>query len=46
MVWRQGGGGFLVVCQESDVEFFADYSDMESHDGDQEMTEQVRHCDH
>ncbi|XP_052804089.1 E3 ubiquitin-protein ligase Mdm2-like isoform X2 [Mya arenaria] len=33
-------GGFLVVCKESDVEFFADYSDMESHDGDQELSEQ------
>ncbi|XP_052252811.1 E3 ubiquitin-protein ligase Mdm2-like [Dreissena polymorpha] len=35
-----GEGCFLVVCQESDVEFFADDSDMESVDGDRELSEQ------
>jgi hypothetical protein len=32
---------FLVVCKESDVEFFADCSDSDSNDGDKELTEAV-----
>lgn len=35
----RSGQGFLVVCQESDVEFFADYSDTDSNMGDKELSE-------
>ncbi|XP_060593001.1 E3 ubiquitin-protein ligase Mdm2-like [Ruditapes philippinarum] len=35
----QSGESFLVVCKESDVEFFADCSDSDSNDGDKELTE-------
>lgn len=36
--------GLLVVCKESDVEFFADCSDTESNDGDKELTPEDNWC--
>ncbi|KAL4229256.1 E3 ubiquitin-protein ligase Mdm2 [Mactra antiquata] len=40
----KSGEGLLLICKESDVEFFADCSDSESDDGDKELSAADNWC--